>query len=710
MTRLRWTLGFALALSAVATPAAATPVAATSVAGATVAFDIRDDFDEGVQLFRQGRLDEARAAFQRVLAADPSNEDAYELWKETDQQVILEMLLADGEFKQIAEAISARATLARAERRNDASAIGELVNELRSATEPLDRQRIVHTLSAEHGEYAVPRLLPALADAGDEEWRVLAMHTLVRMGPYAVLPLISALETDNAYQRANVAIVLGHIGDHRAAPTLAGLARTDDDTKVQSAAGVAAEKCGSSGDPVAEFLRLGEDYHYRRDNVLRPFDYSDVLWGWDGGLVSAPVRREIYNNELAKWAYYEALALDPSSLDALAGIARESTDELAKLEALAEQGEDVDDLLEQARIGSLAVSAAGIPAIDRALSWSVVTDDAGSGIHLCRALGDLAVSPTEGLRAALDSSDGGMQGEAAVALGHIAARTGSSAGAAVVAALGNNVGREVVRIVVVIDGDAARAEALVGAIGAQGAVVNHRGSGAQGIALLQRLPGLDAILVGDDLPDLAFDRVLSAIAQNPVTASVPVMLVTGDEELADAYSDRVTASLAGAGDISALDEVFEASLTGDRAAADDLSRRSAEVLTILARAGNSDLSGILNDLAQPLAYRDDAVVLPTLAALAAAGGAGEIGVLAGVVASAERSDAARAAAADAVGEILGRTNAGADAVAPLVEVLGTDAPLAVRAAVARAIGRAQLGAGDRQGLLEAVRIRVQGGE
>lgn len=692
MTRLRWTLGLALALSAAATAA-----------------DIRDDFDEGVQLFRQGRLDEARAALQKVLAADPSNDEAYELWKEADQQVILEMLVEGGEFAKIAMAISERATLGRAERRNDASAIGELVNELRSATEPLDRQAIVHKLASEHGEYAVPRLLNALADAGDDDWRVMAMHTLVRMGPYAVLPLISALESGNAYQRANVAIVLGHIGDHRAAPYLAALAASDEDTKVASAAGVAAEKCGSTGDVVAEFLRLGEDYHYRRDNVLRPFDYSDVVWHWDGStLASSEVPRDVYNNELAKRAYYEALAMDPGSLDALAGIARECTDEVAKLSALSEAGEDVADQLEAAQTGALAVAAAGIPAVDRALSWSVVTDDAASGIHLCRALGNLAGAPTEGLLSALSSGDGAMQGEAAVALGHIAARSGAAADGRVVQALGANVGREVVRIVVVIDGNSARAEGLVAAIGGQGAVVNHRGSGAQGLSLLNRLPGLDAILVGDDLPDLNFDRVLSAIAQNPMTSSVPTMLITSDEDTADAYGDRVTATLAGAEDISALDEVFEASLTGDRARADDLSRRSAEVLTSLAHGG-SNLGGVVGELTRPLAYRSDEVVIPTLAALGAAGSGAELAAMAGVVANTDRSDAVRAAAADAMGEVIGRTGAGADAVAALMAVLGTNGtPLEVRAAVARAVGRADLSAAERQMLLENIRVDVSG--
>ena len=693
MTRLRWTLGLALALPAIALTAAA---------------DIQDDFQEGVQLYRQGRLEEARLAFQKVLAADPSSEDAYELWKATDEQVILDLLAEGGEFQKIAQRVMERATLGLAARRNDAGEIDALVAELRSTSEPLARQRIIQQLSSQHGEYAVPRLLAPLAESGNEEWRVLAMHTLVTMGPYAVLPLCAALESPNAYQRANVAIVLGYIRDPRAAGVLAAAQRTDPDSKVQAAAAAAAQKCGSTGNAVAELLKLGEDYHYRRDNVLRPFDYSDVVWTWgEGQLEAAEVPRAIYNNELAKNAYYAALSIEPASLDALAGIARESTDELAKLEALEAQGEDVGDLLEQARLGSLAVAACGVPAIDRALSWSVVTDDAASGVHLCRFLGNLASGPTDGLLDGLDSSDGSMRGEAAVALGQIATRTGTGAAPAVVAALGENVGREVVRIVVVIDGNAERAESLVAAIGARGALVNHRGSGAQGIALLRRLPGLDAVVVGDDLPDMAFDSVLSAIAANPVTAQTPVLLATSDAELADTYSERVSGTVGETADLAQLDAIFEASLTGDRAQADDLARRSAEVLTDLALAGNSDLSPILGQMTQPLLHREDHVVLPTLRALAAAGGADQLAPLAAVVADGNRSEEARAAAADAAGAILGRTPVAADLIASLHAVATSDeAPFSVRAAVARALGRAPLSAGDREALLRTVRVRV----
>lgn len=691
MTRLRRKIGLALALSALAIPASA---------------GVQDDFQEGVQLLRRGRTQEALAAFQRALAADPTNQEAYDLWKQTDEQIFVEMLVAGGEFQKIAKRFLERARLGRTARRNDASAIGDLVNRLRSTGDVMERRGIIRTLSAEHGEYAVPRLIRPLGESGDEDWRIIAMHTLTEMDSDVVLPLVQALTTENAYQRANVAMVLGYIGDPRAAAALDALAQTDSESRVVRAAQRAAARCAASGDPLAEYLRLGEDYHYRRTNVLRASDYSDVAWSWaDGDLVPSGVPRAIYNNELSKAAYYAALALDPSSLDALAGIARASSDEVSKLEALSATGVDVDDLLERAREGELAVAAAGVDAIDRALHWSVITDDSSTGVRLCRILAELAGGPTDGLEACLDSTDGALSGEAAAALGRIAARGAADPGAWVVAALGANAGRDVVRIAAVIDGDGPRAASMVEALTQRGVLVNHRGSGTQGIALLHRLPGIDVILVGDRLPDLTVDQVLADAAGNPVTMDTPVFLVTADADMADAYSDRVGGTLTGAADIASV-EAHLNDLSGDRARADDLSRRSAEVLADLAAAGNSDLAGVLGDLGKTLAHRGDAVTIPAMQALGAAGTPDQIAALVAVVADDGRSDEARAAAAGALAGIFGRYAASADSASALREVLTSDAPIGVRAAVARALGRAGLDGAARASLLQDVRVDV----
>ena len=691
MTRTSRKLGLALALAALASPGMA---------------DVKDDFQEGVDLYQRGRKEEALAKFQAVLAADPSNEDAYEMWKAADAQLFNDMLVEGGEYRLVTQRLLDRATVGRSERENDADAINELVRALEATEDAIERRRLTLKLAAVHGEFAVPRLLAALADAGDTDKRVTAMHALTEMDSDVVQPLITALATEDAYQRANIAMVLGYIGDPRAAASLQHVAETDGNEKVQLAAGQAASKCSASGSTLAQFLRLGDDYHHRRQNVLREFDYSRVLWSWGGSLEAHDVPRAVYNNEMAKRAYYAALSVDPSSVDALAGIARECTDITSKLEFLAAQGQDVEGLLEQAHVGSLAVAAAGVTAVDRALSWSVVSEDPSSAIHLIRTLGSIAAGPTAGLQGALDSDHGSMRGEAAVALGHIAVRGGVAAPGSVVDVLGASAGREVVRLALVIDADAERASATVSALEAQGVLVNHRANGGQGVALMRRVSGVDVVIVGDGLPDMTVDQVVVAAGKGTNTADTPVILVTADSDMGDLWSDRVAAVSTGAEDMGALEAIFEESMTGDRAQADALASASATALHHLALAGHTDIGSALGGLTGPLAHRSDSVTVPCMQALAAAGTPDQLAALAGVAADGTRSDEARIAAAMGMGGIFSRHAASADAAGALSEIMGdAGSSIAVRGAAAKAIGSLQ---GDgRAGLMNSIRVEVR---
>jgi hypothetical protein len=693
MLHPRRTLGLVLSLAAFASPLLG-----------------QDRFAEGVDLWGQGKKAEALQVFQEILASDPTNEAAYEMWSSTNEEIWLDLLVEGGEYKAIAERLMERAELGRKARANDVDAIKALVREIRGTASVIDRRQLVNQLAVDHGEYAVPQLLPSLADAGDEDWRVVAMHTLTRMDSDVVLPLIEALQTDDAFLRRNVALVLGYIGDPRAAASLEAQAATDGDGMVVKVSKEAAGKCGSEGNALARFLRDGDDYYHRRATVLRPFDYSDVVWSWDGQTVTpSPVPRSIYNSELSKRAYYRALDLAADSLDARAGIARASADVQAKLAALEAAGEDVSELAEQAAVGALAVAAAGVDALDRALTWAVINDDQSSGTRLCATLGQIANAPTPGLLAALDGAENSLRGEAAVALANIAVQTGVAASPAVVAALGQNAGREVVRIAALIDGNTARAEAIMAGLSAEGIMVNHRGSGAQGLAMLRRIPGVDVILVGDSLAGLTADKVIATVSEDPVTGETPVFFVSDNEELADAYGDRIAGSIADPADLSALEDVFTQNLSGDRAQANDLAARSAAMIGHLGRAGHTNVSATIEALTSTLAHRPDEVVVPAMSALSVAGTANQAGALLGVLADDGRSEDARVAAADALAGILGRHSVSADVATGLRDVLGSDAPLAVRAATARALGRVALDAESRRDLLRGVRVNVTEG-
>ena len=134
------------------------------------------------------------------------------------------------------------------------------------------------------------------------------------------------------------------------------------------------------------------------------------------------------------------------------------------------------------------------------------------------------------------------------------------------------------RLVAVIDGNAERAHSLSASIGGPGVLVNYRETGAGGVHLLRRVSTFDAIVVGDQFSDMTVDQILAAASLGG--SDTPIFLVSSNEDTAEAYSDRVTGVISDLDDLSELHAVFEANLTGDRARADDLSRRAAGALAL----------------------------------------------------------------------------------------------------------------------------------
>ena len=70
-----------------------------------------DTFAEGVRLLRLGKNQEALDKFREVLGKNPSNEEALELYRKTDQQIWYMLLTEKGEIQQIAASIMERANV-----------------------------------------------------------------------------------------------------------------------------------------------------------------------------------------------------------------------------------------------------------------------------------------------------------------------------------------------------------------------------------------------------------------------------------------------------------------------------------------------------------------------------------------------------------------------------------------------------------------------
>ena len=99
-------------------------------AQATSLDEASDLFNEGVELLNRGEDAAALEKFSAVLALDPSNEAAYELWKSTEHEVWLNILVKGGQYELIAKRLMNKAELGRAEKADDEAAIRGLLREI----------------------------------------------------------------------------------------------------------------------------------------------------------------------------------------------------------------------------------------------------------------------------------------------------------------------------------------------------------------------------------------------------------------------------------------------------------------------------------------------------------------------------------------------------------------------------------------------------
>lgn len=652
-----------------------------------------EDFQKAVEALDRGAAEEALGLLQKVLGADPSNEAAYELWVNTEHTVWLKMLLKGGEFELLTKELMDRAKMGRKQRQNNPDAIRELVKEL-SNDDVLVRTRVTNQLASDFGEYAVPVLIYSLADQQNNDRRVNVITALSKMGSDVVPPLTEALlDAPDAFLRKNVALTLGYIKDPRSRAALADAASFDADTGVKQAAAQSLAKIGGAGESGALFLALGDAYYGESDTVLMPHQYSDVVWHWEGnGLQSMDTPRFLYAPEMAKKAYYRALSRLSDPAKALAGIARCAVTESGRLAEWKAAGEDVGEWSNRLAADDLAAQMAGPDALDLALGWALEGDMvAASG--LCRLLAGSGKSSTANLKKALSASQSlAVQGEAAVALGRIAYRNREAASNETVAALTTAAGHQVLRIGAIIGGDEASGQKLAAELENLGYSASFWANGARGLLSVQQLPGVDLIVVAENnLGNLTTRQVVNDLRKDPRTARTPIYVRVSSPEADAASFGNVSGVIAPGDDIKATAEAAaKEPLNRDREEALQLAARAAQTLHMLA-AGKSEVGGTAEALAATLGDRPDTVVVPALGALQFVGGASQVERIAAVVGNAERSEAARVAAAEALAGIFSRTGStDAGILKVLQETAQKDASFAVRAATAGALGRLNL--------------------
>ncbi len=660
---------------------------------------------EGIQLLRQGRTQEANAKFRAVLAANPSNEDAYALVRETDYQVFLDMMKARGDAEQVAQRLLALARKTEVEKTRDEAAIRPLVETAINSRDLDQRVQAANQLAAAHGEHAVPYLLPYLG-SNDIDVRANAVLALTRIGSDAVTPLAASLGTGNEMQQRNVALLLARIGDDRAGPALLRASQGKG-----GAAGAAAEACAQmgvkSGFPAAAaYLHLAAQYMLGDPMTVLNFDRSFTVWSVeDGKLVGRDVPRFVYNYELAEQAAYDALAVDPANRDAHAMIALANYAELAAWENLTDEQRTAEAIAPTGKSLETATSLAASAGVDGLLRAFAIATELRMGEAAAKVAEaipvvaqDMGVEGNNALVAGLTNDDKTIRYAAALALLRIDPPRPFPRSNLVPTIAGEAVAERAVRQVLVIDSDSKNAMNVQRALNDAGFHAVAFTSAPAALSAAKATGGFDAVVVRERLSDLSPFAVLDELGRDFRTSSMVkiVMAAGGDVGTAKAeYDSRGIAGVAptSADSVGVVNTVREAL----KDAGGDVARTRANQLSIAASnaiaascGGAWDLRDAQKGLLDAIGEGADAdVQLAALRALASVATADAQGALRGVLAKTENRPENRAAAGMALARAVRGQAPARETFQGLLEAMG-DADATVRNAAGAALGASKL--------------------
>ncbi len=625
----------------------------------------QDSFAEGVKLYRLGKLDEALKKFEEVLAADPSNEQAFELWKNTDLAVWRALMLEQNEIGKVARHLLDLATLGRKERSRDEARIQELVDQATGGGDYAVRRQATIALMADHGEFAVPALVAKLGNADDVNGQRNAILALHNLGRAATLPLLEVLGSDDPLVRQNAVAALGYVKDERAAPALKHLADSDANEVVRETAGRVVATLGVDPAATAVDLYLHAAGDYLTDGGVRDIDRSAVIWSLtDGKLAAQDVPAAVYNFELAKKAAHAAFALDPANETAGVLLARSYLGEATAIseslaanpsnEALAAWSAKIPALRNAAAAGGLEVVRWAAAASRR----SGMTPMAVAAIELLGELEDRDTLPSSPLTDALGAEDKRIAYAAALAM------TKASGGAApptaerVVEVLGTAVREETILTVKVIDQSPVTEKAVREARMSRGVVAWVDASAVKAMNDLYQFPNVDVVVLSEDIGDARPEAIIGLIRKDPRMQQMKILVVSNDPAaIAERYGDRINGTIQGPVSGESLREAINAALAGvqpdvHRARADKIAVAASEALHTLA-AGGVAVDAALDSLVAQLG-RADAVAVPAAAAIGRGGNVAQLEALLATSGGDAAGLELKVACTDAAGMILGR--------------------------------------------------------
>jgi CheY-like chemotaxis protein len=640
----------------------------------------------GIELLNQGKTAEANAKFRAVLAADPSDQDAYALVKETDYQVFLKMLTAGGDSEQVAKRLLSLSSRVEVERTKDPAAIKALVGTAITSRELDERDAACRKLAAAHGQYAVPELIGYLG-SNDVDTRANAILALTRIGPDAVLPLAASIGLGNDMQKQNTVKLLQRIGDERSEPALARMGN---------------DKVGAA----QKYMAMAKKYFHGDQMTVKAFDRSFSIWTQkDGALVGRDVARFVYNYELAEQAAYDAMALDPSSKDAKAMIALCGFAEQVAFENLGAEAKGNEGIQAQGK------SLDGVQALAATIGTGGLLDafrmagDLKNGDAAAKVADEIPavwdgrpIGEDNALVQGLTSEDNKVRFAAAIALLRISPAAAFPKSNMVAQVAGDAAASRAVRQVLVIDTDGKNAMNVQRALNQAGFHAVAANGGTDGLSMAKATGGFDAVLIAAKLSDISPLMVLSDLGRDFRTSSAKKIIMAPGGDLGDKKGEFDKFGISGVaptstdsvGVVKAVSEAL-ASPEGDagRVRANKLSISASNAI-----AGASGPAFNLRDAQKGLLGAagegaDPEVALAALNALAKVAGADAQSALRGMITNAANTPAHRVAACRAMASALRGQSPSKETFTALVDAMG-DADVGVRTAAGTALGSAKL--------------------
>ncbi len=509
-------------------------------AAGSAAQDAEQLFEDGIDAYRRGDNAAAIEALKRSLATNPGNEAAFALWQRAEQEVLLEMLVEQGELGTLTERFLSLAKVGRREVATDPGGARDVVNALLTGGTRESREALLE-LQATYGAWAVPALVGPLGDRANPDNRVVAIQALLRLGDTAVPPLMAVLQSEDELTRTNAASTLGSIGDARAAAALAWMAKGDDSETARATASGALAKLApdlqamgfTAIDPTALTLGLAERWLAGAAELERPYADGSVAWAWvDGALQGRTVPAGIADLALAESAIRIALAAGAG--DGVRGhLAAIHASMKAEIEAALAHPALADEDAVQAVAGDLDTLDLNLALAGQhraaGLDLLLSSRQPASAVALLGAMGR-SRAEVQAMRRAVGHRDPSVATAAAITLGSM-----GDTDATVVARLGAALSTVPDRLVMALG-----ETGLSGSTG--GWTLSTARDVVGGLARAKAFPPKDVLVVQDGLQGVTLDTLVFGLKNDPRTADVPLVIVTADVGGVEAlYGDQAAA-------------------------------------------------------------------------------------------------------------------------------------------------------------------------